>query len=58
MAKAKADDEADILAKAEAVVDILAEAESDGSPGYVMMASEDDCLHSYATPILPVLNLF
>ena len=54
----EANAEADILAKAEAMANILAEAESDGSPGYVTMDSEDDCLHSYAMPILPGPNLF
>jgi hypothetical protein len=54
--EAEANDEADIMAMA----DILAEAEfeSDGSPGYVTMDSEDDHLHSYAVPILLGSNLF
>ena len=48
------------MVEAEAVADILANAEleSDGSPGYVMMDSEDDRLHGYAMPILSVLNMF
>jgi hypothetical protein len=61
---AEADNEADILANAKAVAvavaNILANAkfESDGSPSYIMADSEDDCLHGYATPVLPGLNLF
>ena len=50
--------EADILAKAMADILANAEVESDGFPGYVTMDSENDCLHSYATPILPGPNLF
>jgi hypothetical protein len=53
-AEAKANDEANILAEA----NILDEAESNGSPGYIMMDSEDDHLHGYATPVLLGPNLF
>jgi hypothetical protein len=60
-AEAKADGKADTLAKAEAVADIWTEdeAESDGSPGYVMMDLEEDHLHGYAMPALlgPILLL-
>jgi len=56
----EANDEANNLAEAEAMADILAEAEaeSDGSPGYVTMDSEDDRLHGYTTHVLSDLNLF
>ena len=42
------------------MANILADAEfeSDGSLGYIMMESEDDHLHGYATPVLPGPNLF
>ena len=49
----EADDEANILAKDEAMANILADAEfeSDGSLGYITMDLEDDRQHGYATPI-------
>ena len=46
------------MAEAEAVADMLAEAKSNGSSGYITTDSEDDHLHSYATPVLSGPNLF
>ena len=56
----EANDKADILAEAKAMADILAEAEfeSNGSPGYITIDSEDDRLHGYTTLVLPGPNLF
>ena len=56
----EANNEVNILAKAEAMANILAEAdaESDDSLGYVMMDLEDDHLHGYTMPVLLGSNLF